>query len=340
MSWCFVSGAVVEFRHVLESMLQHNHKAHKYKVGLVLAGGGAKGAYQIGVWKALQEKGIEVDVVSGSSIGALNATLIVSGDWAKANELWLKLSTLQLVRLSPFFLLSFILNFIHALGNTFISVSDSAYIGSPTPAVLNRRRSVVITPVSIFILVLVGCVFSYLKVDKRLALFTVIFLAIPMLAAAIADYLNLSILRPASLNHLLNNAVDWKAITDSQIPIHVTIARWTFRYAHPMIAMIATLPDNPRATEFCDPKQVEYIRRTRWRAHDGVELAPFYPILNERTTDEAKAHVLASMAFPAGVLGKVKIGKFRYMDGGAFDNTPIYPLLPYQCEKILVVLKK
>lgn len=44
-------------------------------VGLVLSGGGAKGAYQAGVWKALSENGIShnIKVISGTSVGALNA---------------------------------------------------------------------------------------------------------------------------------------------------------------------------------------------------------------------------------------------------------------------------
>lgn len=47
---------------------------------LVLAGGGAKGAYEVGVWKAMQEKGIaqNVRVISGTSVGALNAALFAS----------------------------------------------------------------------------------------------------------------------------------------------------------------------------------------------------------------------------------------------------------------------
>ena len=45
--------------------------------GLVLAGGGVRGAYQIGVWKALKELKIKVSVVSGVSIGAVNGALFV-----------------------------------------------------------------------------------------------------------------------------------------------------------------------------------------------------------------------------------------------------------------------
>ncbi|MBI4703408.1 MAG: patatin-like phospholipase family protein [Deltaproteobacteria bacterium] len=50
-------------------------------VGLVFSGGGARGAYQIGVWKVLREHGLGGDpqVVSGTSSGAINAILIAAG---------------------------------------------------------------------------------------------------------------------------------------------------------------------------------------------------------------------------------------------------------------------
>src|SRR5271163_4252556 len=46
------------------------------RVGLVLQGGGALGAYQVGVYQALHEAGVEPDWVIGTSIGAINASLI------------------------------------------------------------------------------------------------------------------------------------------------------------------------------------------------------------------------------------------------------------------------
>ncbi len=46
------------------------------RVALVLQGGGALGAYQVGVYEALHEAGVEPDWVSGVSIGAVNAALI------------------------------------------------------------------------------------------------------------------------------------------------------------------------------------------------------------------------------------------------------------------------
>ncbi|MEJ6007873.1 patatin-like phospholipase family protein [Paucibacter sp. AS339] len=45
-------------------------------VGLVLAGGGARGLAHLGIYRALQERGIEVDLVGGTSIGAVMAALV------------------------------------------------------------------------------------------------------------------------------------------------------------------------------------------------------------------------------------------------------------------------
>ncbi len=56
--------------------------------GLVLEGGGAKGAYQIGAWKALRESGIKIKGVAGSSVGSLNGALICMDDLERAEDVW------------------------------------------------------------------------------------------------------------------------------------------------------------------------------------------------------------------------------------------------------------
>ena len=63
------------------------------KIGLVLAGGGGKGAYELGVWKALDELKLTkyITVFSGTSIGAFNSVLFAMNDMKKADELWDKL---------------------------------------------------------------------------------------------------------------------------------------------------------------------------------------------------------------------------------------------------------
>lgn len=58
--------------------------------GLVLAGGGAKGAYEIGAWEALRSSGLEekITAVSGTSVGALNAVMFAQRDYDGAKEIW------------------------------------------------------------------------------------------------------------------------------------------------------------------------------------------------------------------------------------------------------------
>ena len=60
------------------------------KLGLVLDGGGGKGAYQIGVWKYLKEVGLDKNIkaVSGASVGALNACLFALDDYKLAEKIW------------------------------------------------------------------------------------------------------------------------------------------------------------------------------------------------------------------------------------------------------------
>ena len=60
------------------------------KWALTLAGGGAKGAYQLGVWEALRKIKLEKNLiaVSGSSVGALNAALISLNDFDTAKTIW------------------------------------------------------------------------------------------------------------------------------------------------------------------------------------------------------------------------------------------------------------
>lgn len=62
----------------------------KKVIGLVLGGGGAKGAYQVGVLKALKEYKLlkYVDYVSGTSIGALNAMKVLENDIEGAIDIW------------------------------------------------------------------------------------------------------------------------------------------------------------------------------------------------------------------------------------------------------------
>ena len=55
---------------------------------VALEGGGAKGAYEIGAWKALDEAGVKYNAVSGTSVGALNGALMAMRDLPRAVDAW------------------------------------------------------------------------------------------------------------------------------------------------------------------------------------------------------------------------------------------------------------
>ena len=49
------------------------------KVGVVMSGGGAKGLYHIGVLEALEENGVPIDYVAGTSMGSIIAAMYAAG---------------------------------------------------------------------------------------------------------------------------------------------------------------------------------------------------------------------------------------------------------------------
>ena len=68
--------------------------------GLVLAGGGAKGSYHMGVWEALNKLGVNITSVTGTSIGSINGALFCQGDMERALMLWENISIDKIVDLT------------------------------------------------------------------------------------------------------------------------------------------------------------------------------------------------------------------------------------------------
>ncbi len=68
--------------------LQSESDWKEKRFGLVFEGGGAKGAYQIGAWKALERLNINIDSVVGTSVGALNGALFAQNDLDAAMKIW------------------------------------------------------------------------------------------------------------------------------------------------------------------------------------------------------------------------------------------------------------
>ncbi|MGE5473779.1 MAG: patatin-like phospholipase family protein [Ignavibacteriales bacterium] len=67
--------------------------------GLALGGGGAKGSYEIGVWKALNELEIPISFITGTSIGALNGAIMIQNNFELAYKIWTETYLASIVNL-------------------------------------------------------------------------------------------------------------------------------------------------------------------------------------------------------------------------------------------------
>ncbi|MBQ7974867.1 MAG: patatin-like phospholipase family protein [Clostridia bacterium] len=67
--------------------------------GLVLEGGGTKGAYHLGAYKAINELGLEINTIVGASIGAINGALFAQGDFYLAEKIWNDISVTDVINL-------------------------------------------------------------------------------------------------------------------------------------------------------------------------------------------------------------------------------------------------
>lgn len=68
------------------------------KLGLALCGGGSLGAYELGVWQYLREKGYSFDIVTGTSIGAINGAMVVSDSFEIAKKMWEEISVEDIMK--------------------------------------------------------------------------------------------------------------------------------------------------------------------------------------------------------------------------------------------------
>ena len=106
----FMGLSSMQAQQALQPMQSPQQLHPRKKVGLVLGGGGAKGAAEVGVLKVLEEAGIPVDYIAGTSIGAIVGGLYAIGydaadiDSLYRNQDWLFLLSDQVKRESETFL--------------------------------------------------------------------------------------------------------------------------------------------------------------------------------------------------------------------------------------------
>jgi len=84
-----------------ENYIENDEFRFDGKTALILSGGGARGSYQIGCWKALKDHGIEIAGVYGTSVGSINAAAVAMNNFELAAELWKKIDYSTVMEISP-----------------------------------------------------------------------------------------------------------------------------------------------------------------------------------------------------------------------------------------------
>ncbi len=99
--------------------------------GLVLEGGGARGAYQIGAWRALSEAGVKIKGVAGTSVGALNGAFVCMNDLAKAEQVWCDMKYSRVFKIGD--------EMIDGLLSRGLAESDLAELGNSVRQIVSDR---------------------------------------------------------------------------------------------------------------------------------------------------------------------------------------------------------
>src|SRR3982751_3676363 len=84
-----LAGVLQALNPIVSAAAEAPHVTGRPRVGLVLAGGGAKGGAHVGVLKVLEELHVPVDCIAGTSMGALIGGGYASGIPAKELETFL-----------------------------------------------------------------------------------------------------------------------------------------------------------------------------------------------------------------------------------------------------------
>ena len=105
------------------------------KIGLVLQGGGARGAYQTGVWRALNEFCVteHINGVSGASVGALNGAIFAAGEYATAERIWENISPDQIFKKNSRMIVN-IINFLDKIDSLPQKSADGGAVTNMLPA--------------------------------------------------------------------------------------------------------------------------------------------------------------------------------------------------------------
>jgi len=338
------------------------------KRGLVLEGGGAKGAWQYGALKALKERGLSIDVVAGTSVGALNGLLWALDRFDVGENLWggLHLSSIFRFRRQQMLFAPF------GIGARLFA----AYINGLMPEDVPKRliRAFALFAASPWILwVIYGVRWLWIHrhwyevaVLMQFGLFMSMFLfkqwsgnsgrhgryflfhfffpvlLVPMgmlvdgMALLHSTWFWLSI-----VPYLTFFAAAWHESRNDSLfspaPLRKTITTLLDSRAAFKCALYATIA---RKSGYYDPDHVEYEPSGDWSYNVYIPkprsvVSPEYVRIDQSSRTDAVECLMGTSALPLGIVERPNNGA---IDGGAADNCPWFPIVSdFQCDELIVI---
>lgn len=344
------------------------------KRGLVLEGGGAKGAYQFGVLQAFRDENIEFDVVVGTSVGALNAALWAGDRMEFGEKFW---KTLSQDRVYPFrrprplfFLLSPIVVLLHFVvgyfqrklpedqDRAFGRIAWLCHLGLAAAwcvglfFVLSNHwfAGLLYVIFTGFIPFTLLCPSSERRdlflfyAGAWLALLTMSIVA--LLVDGISSQLGLIAALLLTLVVCVLALSVFAVLIDllspttflSSLPLRAAIQEELVPAAF-RIPAIATIAERRRIHDpdnhTSRPALSPSTGPPRFKLIVPWRHVPRYRSITDASDEQRLCLLLASAALPFGIVPEVQIGDDSFVDGGTADNCPVFPVA--SCAELVVV---
>lgn len=276
---------------------------------------------------ALKARGIKFDVISGTSVGALNAAITSAGLIESGKELWRRLSFNKVCEptrrfttwlLIPFHLLALFLHHVPFIGS--LPFSNRLEPKNGYAFIL----AVVGVPIAFMWLIILVSIWF---VDDRSAIFARCLLYTALLAVlgllwAVPFWMrqkNRTLFTVAPLRNEITRVLEGAELN---VPTYITVA-----YRKEMFD-----PDMPG---FYSVGGEFYFKRHAMSQEDYL---PRYVRLDGLPIDLRIDFLTASAAIPFGIFPSVDLEGIEYIDGGVIDNTPIFPISQYHdCDEVYVI---
>jgi predicted acylesterase/phospholipase RssA len=319
-----------------------SHLTSSSEIGLVLGGGGAKGAYQIGCWKALREHGIEPKILAGTSIGALNATFIALEDLEGAERFWHGISWRMLIGawwqqlLTPLILLGarfswgkrnishawkiahpmYLDNRVARIFSAFLQVVFAAMFLIGGPAIAYQAFSYFILGEMGLELLLLGLAIIAMSI-------VVCFIGLGFVGELLFEHYKLTLSDTSRLReHLFQCFKTHQDLSTTGKTLIFTVAKHIDIFD----------PDHPK---FAEDIQGEFP--TLYLLSPTPTFVPEYIDVSALERNLQFDVLGASMALGFGLVPTELIGGQEFFDGGYADNVPIFPALERGCKFIIVI---